>query len=41
MIPGQYPTTLNADGMVRTPVAKQSFIKMMAALTLGSSISAN
>lgn len=28
-IPGPYPTELKADGIVNTPVAKHSFIKMM------------
>jgi hypothetical protein len=34
MIPGPYPTTFKAEGIASTPVAKQSFIRMMPARIL-------
>lgn len=38
-MPGPYPTTLKAEGIANTPVAKQSFIRMMAARTLSCNLS--
>lgn len=34
MMPGPYPTTPRAEGMAKTPVAKQSFMRIIAALIL-------